>query len=214
MRMLRGIVDVVSKKRAGAARTGAAQHGVGGRPAVARDADRPARPSRRHEDGPPLMEAVVSRMTDSTIARFVSRNVISADTSTDRLAQAFQTLVRDEGEQQRLLALAHDDVAASPLGSTEGFESVWNHVAEKLLTSYSDEPFVSEAYGTRAVGRAHPGDRGRRRQRRSAGAHQRLARHGRHDRAARARSDAAARSAAHRARRGSLGRADDAGRRR
>ena len=38
-----------------------------------------------------------------------------------------------------------------------GFESVWNSVAEKLLTSYSDEPFVSDAYGTRAVERADAG---------------------------------------------------------
>jgi hypothetical protein len=104
------------------------------------------------EDGPPLMQAVVSRMTDTTISRFVSRHVISGDTSTDRLAQAFQTLVRDGDEQQRVLAMARGDVAASPLGSTEGFESVWNNVAEKLLTSYSDEPFVSDAYGKELSG--------------------------------------------------------------
>ena len=48
--------------------------------------------------------------------------------------------------------MAHDDVAASPLGSTEGFESVWNHVAEKLLTSYTDEPFVSDDYGRELSG--------------------------------------------------------------
>ncbi len=104
------------------------------------------------DDGPQLMQAVVSRMTDATISRFVSRHVIAGDTSTDRLAEAFQTLVRDGEEQQRLLALAKGDVAASPLGSTEGFESVWNNVAEKLLTSYSDEPFVSEAYGRELSG--------------------------------------------------------------
>ena len=104
------------------------------------------------EEGPPLMQAVVSRMSDVTISRFVSRHVISGDTSTDRLAQAFQTLVRDESEQSRVLAMAKDDVAASPLGSTEGFEEVWNNVAEKLLTSYSDEPFVSEAYGKELSG--------------------------------------------------------------
>jgi len=104
------------------------------------------------DDGPQLMQAVISRMTDATISRFVSRHVISGDASTDRLAQAFQTLVRDGEEQQRLLALARDDVAASPLGSTEGFESVWNNVAEKLLTSYSDEPFVSDAYGKELSG--------------------------------------------------------------
>ena len=104
------------------------------------------------DEGPELMQAVVSRMTDTTISRFVSRHVISGDTSTDRLAQAFQTLVRDGEEQQRVLGMAKGEVAASPLGSTEGFESVWNNVAEKLLTSYSDEPFVSEAYGKELSG--------------------------------------------------------------
>src|SRR5262249_26502981 len=39
-----------------------------------------------------------------------------------------------------------------PLGSTEGFEAVWNHVAEKLITSYSDESYVSEAYGRELSG--------------------------------------------------------------
>ena len=91
-------------------------------------------------------------MSDVTISRFVFWYVISGDTSTDRLAQAFQTLVRDEGEQSRVLAMAKDDVAASPLGSIEGFEAVWNNVAEKLLTSYSDEPFVSDAYGKELSG--------------------------------------------------------------
>jgi len=104
------------------------------------------------EEGPRLMQAVVSRMTDHTIARFVSRHVIAQDAPTDRLALAFQSLVREPEQQQRMLALAKDDVAASPLGSTEGFESVWNTVAEKLLTSYSDESFVSDEYGRELSG--------------------------------------------------------------
>ena len=78
--------------------------------------------------------------------------MISESAPTDRLALAFLSLVREPEQAQRLLSLAHDDVAASPLGSTEGFETVWNHVAEKLLTSYSDEPFVSEAYGRELSG--------------------------------------------------------------
>ena len=99
------------------------------------------------------MDAIVSRMTDRTIARFVSRNVIAdGGTPTDRLAQAFQTLVRNPDDRHRLLNLAHDDAAASPLGSTEGFEAVWNHVAEKLLTSYSDESFVSDVYARELSG--------------------------------------------------------------
>jgi hypothetical protein len=74
------------------------------------------------EEGPQLMQAVVSRMSETTISRFVSRHVIAGDTSTDRLAQAFQTLVRDEGEQQRVLGMAKGEVAArrsaAPRGSS------------------------------------------------------------------------------------------------
>src|SRR5207253_5244920 len=104
------------------------------------------------DGGRRLMQAVVSRMTDRTIARFVSRHVIAESAPTDRLALAFQSLVREPEQQQRMLALARDEVAASPLGSTEGFEGVWNQVAEKMLTSYSDESFVSEAYGRELSG--------------------------------------------------------------
>jgi hypothetical protein len=98
-------------------------------------------------EAPDLMNAVVSRMSDGTIARFVARDLIAESTPTDRLAQVFQTLVRDGDERQRLLALAKGEVAASPLGNTDGFEAVWDMVAQKLLTSYSDKPFVSEEYG-------------------------------------------------------------------
>ena len=151
MRMLRGIVDVVSKNdperlepvlRNMASAVGHCS------PEMLLALLGP----QGDEEGPRLMQAVISRMTDTTIARFVARHVIAESTPTNRLAQAFQTLVRDGDQQQRLLALARDDVAASPLGSTEGFESVWNHVAEELLTSYSDEPFVSDAYGNELSG--------------------------------------------------------------
>ncbi len=94
-----------------------------------------------------LVHEVVNRMSDGTIAKFVSRNVISEGKATDRLAQAFKTLVVGGDQRERMLALAHDDVAASPLGQTEEFQGVWDNVAQKLLTSYSDEPFVSDAYG-------------------------------------------------------------------
>src|SRR5262245_734484 len=107
---------------------------------------------RRTEDGPRLMNAVVSRMSDGTIAKFVARNVVSESSPTDRLAQAFQTLVRDGEERERLLTLARDDVAASPLGSTEGFGAMWDQMAQKLLTSYSDKPFVSDEYGRELSG--------------------------------------------------------------
>jgi phycoerythrocyanin alpha-cysteine-84 phycoviolobilin lyase/isomerase subunit PecF len=95
--------------------------------------------------GERVMDQVLSHMPDQAIAGFVARNVI-ADGATDRLAQAFQALVSDSSERERLLTLTKDDVAASPLGSTEGFDSVWSAVAQKLLTSYSDKPYISDAY--------------------------------------------------------------------
>ena len=67
-------------------------------------------------------------MSDTTIAQFVARNVIDATTSTDRLALAFQALVKDSEDRERLLAVAQKDVAESPLGSTDGFEGVWDQL--------------------------------------------------------------------------------------
>ena len=104
------------------------------------------------DEGPHLMTEVVSHMSDGTVASFVSRNVIESNSATDRVVQAFQTLVPDEEHRPRLLSLAKEEVEASPLGSTEGFESVWSHIAEKLLTSYSDESYVSQTYGRELSG--------------------------------------------------------------
>ncbi|HVH28446.1 MAG TPA: HEAT repeat domain-containing protein [Vicinamibacterales bacterium] len=114
---------------------------------------------------PATVTDVVRRMSDVTIAQFVARNVIDATTSTDRLAEAFQALVKDSEDRERLLALAQEAVASSPLGNTDGFEGVWNQIAEKLLTSYSDTSYVSDAYGrelsgarTRAISVEQTGD--------------------------------------------------------
>jgi hypothetical protein len=108
------------------------------------------------DEGSRLMHAVVGHMSDGNISQFVSRNVVAESTATDRLVQAFQSLVQDAEQRPRLLALAREDVAASPLGSTEGFENVWNAIAEKLLTSYSDESYVSQDYGRELSGaRSH-----------------------------------------------------------
>jgi len=102
--------------------------------------------AQQDEDAPQIVSAVISRMSESTIARFVAHNVIE-NTPIDRLAQAFQTLVRDGEQRERMLTMARADVATSPLGHTEGFEQVWDHVAEGLLKSYSDESYVSDSYG-------------------------------------------------------------------
>jgi hypothetical protein len=93
-----------------------------------------------------VMDAVLTHMPDKAIAGFVSRNVIAEGSATDRLAHAFQALVSDTTERERLLTLSKDSVAASPLGSTEGFDDVWSAVAQKLLTSYTDKPYISDGY--------------------------------------------------------------------
>jgi HEAT repeat protein len=93
-----------------------------------------------------LVRNVVNRMTDESIAGFVSRNALGQDSSIERVAQAFQTLVVDQERRERLLTLAHDEAAQSPLGGAENFETMWDRVAEKVLKSYSDKPYVPDAY--------------------------------------------------------------------
>ena len=102
-------------------------------------------------EGQRVVGEVVRRMSDQTIATFVAHNVIEEGTSTDRLAQAFHALVPDEIHRHRLLALAHDEVASSPLGRAAGFDSLWTNVSE-MLTSYSDSSFVSDEYGRELSG--------------------------------------------------------------
>jgi hypothetical protein len=112
-------------------------------------------PSEGGEDGPgtsDLVGAVVQRMSDRTIAKFVARNAIAEGTAMDRLALAFHTLVRDGEQRDRLLRMARTDAEASPLGNTSGFEEVWGQVAQRLLKSYSDEPFISTAYARELSG--------------------------------------------------------------
>jgi hypothetical protein len=71
-----------------------------------------------------VIGAVMSRMTEQTIASFIARNAEAGDSSINRVAQAFHTLVQEDDQRQRLIALAHDQAASSPFGSTEGFEDV------------------------------------------------------------------------------------------
>src|SRR5690606_12764775 len=84
-----------------------------------------------------FVDGLIGRMTDATVAGFVARHAVSAlDTdpaqrgpALDRLAHAFQALVGDPVHRDRLLALAHDEAAASPFGEPERFEDTWASVA-------------------------------------------------------------------------------------
>jgi HEAT repeat protein len=111
-----------------------------------------------------LVSAVTERMEDSDIAGFLADSVIENKGATERLALAFNSLVPGGERQRQLLALAEDRVQESPLGQEEGFEHLW-HGVERMLTSYSDAPYVSAEYSrelsntrTRAVDVEAAGD--------------------------------------------------------
>lgn len=99
-----------------------------------------------------VVTAMVNRMSDGAVASFVSNSVIAERGATDRLAQAFRTLVPDTERQRQAISIAEPDVKASELGAEEAeFAELWERV-EAMLTSYSDEKFVSEGYARELSG--------------------------------------------------------------
>jgi hypothetical protein len=92
-----------------------------------------------------VVSSVLSRMPDGTIASFVARHAVSAGAPIERVAQAFQALVVDSDRRERLVTMAHDTAIVSGAEGA-GFEQSWKGIAEKLLSQYSDEPFVTETY--------------------------------------------------------------------
>src|SRR5687767_4058081 len=94
--------------------------------------------------------AVMDRMGDDAVSHFVAGSVIKERGATERLAHAFQALVPDTDRQRRLVGLAEEEVAESAAGG-EGFEALWARV-EGMLTSYSDEQYVSEQYARELSG--------------------------------------------------------------
>ncbi len=92
-----------------------------------------------------LVLQIAGRMTDASLASFVARGVVAQGGATTRLAQAFQALVPDGDKRAGLLEMARAQVAESPLGDADDFIDLWKKSAD-MLTSYSDEQFVSESY--------------------------------------------------------------------
>jgi hypothetical protein len=88
---------------------------------------------------------VVERMGDRGIATFVAASVAAERGATGRLAQAFQVLVPDAAQKARLLDLAKAQAERGPLGGESGFEDLWQSAAA-MLTSYSDQEYVSTEY--------------------------------------------------------------------
>lgn len=93
-----------------------------------------------------IASAVLDRMSDASVSQFVAGSVIAERGASERLAQAFQSLVPDTERRRQLLALAAAEVSSSELGKDQAFAELWQGV-EGMLTSYSDKTFVSGEYG-------------------------------------------------------------------
>jgi HEAT repeat protein/PBS lyase HEAT-like repeat-containing protein len=98
-----------------------------------------------------IASAVVDRITDATVASFVANSVTREHGATERLAAAFEALVPDLEDKERLLGVAQKEAASGPLGREAHFEDLWKS-ASQLLTTYSDEGYVSAAYGRELSG--------------------------------------------------------------
>jgi HEAT repeats/PBS lyase HEAT-like repeat len=146
LRMLRGIVDLVS--RTDPARTEPILKNLArGFGTISPDLmlELLSTEEGRADKAADLVLQVASRMTDETLGAFVANGVIAQGGASTRLAQAFQALVPDDSRRPGLLEIARAQAAKSPLGETEGFDNLWKTAAD-MLTSYSDEKYVSESY--------------------------------------------------------------------
>jgi HEAT repeat protein len=104
-----------------------------------------------------VVGTVVGRMDDAAVAHFVAGSVVKERGASERLAHAFQALVPDVERQRRLLGLAEGEASESSVGG-DGFEELWSRV-ETMLTSYSDESYVSDEYARELAGaRTRPVD--------------------------------------------------------
>jgi hypothetical protein len=74
------------------------------------------------------------------------KSVAAEGGASARLAQAFQVLVPDSESRTRILDLAHETAGHTPLAEEGHFEELWQSAAE-MLTSYSDQTYVSGEYG-------------------------------------------------------------------
>ena len=102
-------------------------------------------------EGSALAGDVVDRITDDTVASFVAGSVAETGGASKRLAQAFEALVPEADRKGQLLDLAKQEADKSRLGQEQGFEEVWQS-AVTMLTSYSDETYVSSEYARELSG--------------------------------------------------------------
>ncbi|HXE81588.1 MAG TPA: HEAT repeat domain-containing protein [Vicinamibacterales bacterium] len=97
------------------------------------------------ESEPDVVSRVLSRMGDEAIGEFVAHSLVEQRGATERLAEAFQALVPEDGRRMSILDIARQRLEESPLSQEDDFPRLWQQATEMLL-SYRDEPFVSESY--------------------------------------------------------------------
>jgi hypothetical protein len=98
-----------------------------------------------------IASAVIDRVTDETAASFVANAIVKERGASERLAQALEALVVDGGHKQRLLDLAKEEAVGTPFGREASFEELWQSATD-MLTSYSDERYVSADYARELSG--------------------------------------------------------------
>lgn len=87
-----------------------------------------------------------ARLTDNIVAEFIAHSVSRDKGATERLAQAFQTLVPEADKRDGLIGLAEQEARQLPIGRQADFPDLWKSAAA-LLRSYDDADFVSTEYG-------------------------------------------------------------------
>jgi hypothetical protein len=152
LRMLRGVIDLVSRSDPGRIETILRSVAQGfGTLSPELLLELLSTDEGRADKAADLVLQIAGRMTDGTLGSFVARAVVTQGGATTRLAQAFQTLVPDAGRRAGVLEIARAEVADSPLGNTEGFQQLWQNATD-MLTSYSDEQWVSQEYARELSG--------------------------------------------------------------
>lgn len=146
LRMLRGVVDLVSRTDPSKTET-ILRNIAQGFGALSPDLmlELLSTEDGRADKAADLVLQVASRMTDETLGAFVANGVVAQGGASTRLAQAFQALIPEADRRPGLIEKARMQAAQSPLGNTDGFDDLWKSAAD-MLTSYSDEKYVSESY--------------------------------------------------------------------
>lgn len=96
-----------------------------------------------------LVSTVANRMTDDTIASFMTRAVAADRTGTERLAEALDALAPSPDRKKHIVDKAREEALQTDLGAEPGFDSMWQRVADTVMayTLVSNLNAVPDQYG-------------------------------------------------------------------